>query len=183
MKHLLAATLLCAALPLAQAAAPTAQELTDVYNAQTKALAAGDRAALAATVDEESCRDIQQAFLPFADKKDAQAALLQALLGVSGPELRQMAPCDAAAQLALGVYKTTHRDAASLLPERVTLLGIVPDGQDRVYGVFRTTTKVEGIPLTVEELVGFTRNGEKWKVGANSSIKAIVTGMKALGNR
>jgi hypothetical protein len=178
VKKFVVASLLLALAPLAFAAPPSAEELVLTYKTQLKAVAAGDRTALAGTLDEETCRDVREVFSSYKSTPD-EARLIQAITGMDQPTLAGLKPCEQTAQLTLGLAQLGKYAGSSGVPDKVSLLGIVQDGPNRVYGVFRSTVKTRNVEFTTEELVSFAKNGQEWKIGANSGLKGIVAALKA----
>jgi len=178
MKKLVFASLLFAMAPLTYAAPPSSEELVSTYKAQLKAVTAGDRDGLAATLDEETCRDVREVFATYQAKPD-ELQLIRAITGMDLLTLASLSPCEQTAQLTLGLAQLGKYAGSKSVPDKVSLLGVVEDGPNRVYGVFRSTINVRNVEFTSEELVGFARNGQHWKIAGNSGLKGIVAALKA----
>lgn len=178
MKKSVVASLLLALAPLAFAQTPPSQELVSTYKAQLDAVSTGDRAGLAATLDEETCRDVLQVFSSYQATPD-EARLIQAITGMDLPALAKLTPCEQTAQLTLGLSQLGKYAGSAAVPDKVSLLGVIEDGPSRAYGVFRSTVNVRNVEFTSEELVSFARNGQQWKIAGNSGLKGIVAALKA----
>lgn len=181
MKKYVFASVLLAMAPLSFAAPPTSQELVATYQAQLKAVTLNDRAGLAATLDEGTCRDVREVFSIYR-AKPAEAGILQAITRMDPASLGQLTPCEQTAQLTLGLTQLGKLTGVDGIPSQAALLGVVTDGPTRVYGVFRTSTSVNRVEVTTEELVSFAKNGQKWKIAGNSSLKSVLASIKSMNN-
>lgn len=179
MKKFVAASLLFVLAPLTFAAPPSSQELVSTYKAQLKAVASHDRAGLAATLDEETCRDVREVFSIY-QSKPAEARVLHALTGMEQSAMEQLTPCEQTAQVTLGLSQLSKYSSSESVPNKVTLLGVVEDGPSRVFGVFRSTITIRDVEVTSEELVSFAKNGQQWKIAGNTGLKSLLAGIKAM---
>jgi hypothetical protein len=137
-----------------------------------------DWPAYAHLMHPEALRSMKQMFRPIVEA-DTKGEAAQGLFGVAGIKGYDAASDSALfCSLMVNLMKIAPAMVEAVKNAQYTVIGSVPEGQDRVHVVYRVRTAAEDVQVTKVSAISLRRHGETWRFLLSGNMEGLASALK-----